>query len=740
MSLSAGTRLGPYEIVAPIGAGGMGEVYRARDTRLNREVAIKISAERFSDRFEREAHSIAALNHPNICTLHDLGPNYLVMEFIDGSPLAGPVPLEVALRYAVQIADALSAAHAKGITHRDLKPANILVTASGIKLLDFGLALLSCSSTTKDDTALLGLTQEGTILGTAAYMSPEQAEAKPVDARSDIFSFGSVLYEMLSGRCAFDGDSTLAIMAAIVRDEPKPLEAPLPVQNIITRCLRKSPADRFQSMTEVKNALLAATSGMSLPGATAFGTLSGQAGSSSAGLTPSIAVLPFANMTADKAQEYFSDGLAEEIINLLAQIPGLKVIARTSAFAFRGKEQDIRGIARTLGVSTVLEGSVRRAGKRIRVTAQLISAEDGSHLLSERYDRELSDVFTMQDEIAGAIAAALQPKLTLRPSPRRQYTPNLAAYDALLLARHHLNKATPESMAQARECLEEAIAIDPGYALPHSALGFYFSSLAIYHMQSADESIPRARTSIKTALEIDPSLPEALASLGLIAAVYDYDWKEAARLFRLALASEAVSPDVRLSAGGYLFQAGRTREAIEQLERAVQADPLNLTCRAILAYCLMVDREADAERELRRVLDLDRSYYLAHHFLDMLQLQRGNIPEALASAERAFALAPWVGWVRGFLAGLLELTGDAVRAESVLRELGNGTAYGAPFGLFCYRFICGEIEQAADWVEKAIVQRDPALLYPLRLPLMEDLRRSSRWPKLARMMNLPDAV
>jgi eukaryotic-like serine/threonine-protein kinase len=571
-------------------------------------------------------------------------------------------------------------------------------------------------------------------------MSPEQAEAKPVDARSDIFSFGLVLYEMLSGHRAFNGDSNLAIMAAIVRDAPEAIEAPPAVQNIVTRCLRKSPADRFQSMTQVKEALMAATSSVSSPGATVSGALSAQAGSSPVERTPSIAVLPFANMGADKEQEYFSDGLAEEIINLLAQVPGLKVIARTSAFAFRGKEQDIRGIAGTLGVSTVLEGSVRRAGNRIRVTAQLISAEDGSHLFSERYDREMADVFAMQDEIAGAIAAALQPKLALQPPPHRQYTPSLAAYDALLRARYHLNKVTPESMAQARECLQEAIALDPGYAMPHNALGFYFSSAAIYHMQPADESMPLARTAIKTALEIDPSLPEALASLGLIAAVYDYDWKEAERLFRMALAREVVSPDVRLSAGSYLFQAGRTSEAIEHLERAVQDDPLNLTCRAILAYCLMVGREADAERELRRVLDLDRSYYLAHHFLDMLQFQRGNLPDALASAERAFSLAPWVGWVRGFLAGLLKRTGDAVRAESVLREMGNGTAYGAPFGLFCYHLICSEIEQAADWVEKAIAQRDPVLLYPLRLPLAKDLRQSSRWPKLAKMMNLPDAV
>ncbi|HTS51453.1 MAG TPA: protein kinase [Bryobacteraceae bacterium] len=716
MTLAAGTRLGPYELLLPMGEGGMGEVWKARDTRLDRIVAIKRLKREHSARFEQEARAIAALNHPHICTLHDIGDDYLVMEYVEGSPPCGPMPPEQAVRLALQIAGALEEAHSKGILHRDLKPANILITSKGAaKLLDFGLAKLAVSSD-------LTQTAAGALMGTPLYMSPEQADGKLADERSEIFSFGAVLYEMLTGKRAFDS------IAAVVRDNPAPPPAPPELQRVVMRCLAKQPSERFQNMTELKKSLeRAGTKPVDRP-------------------QPSIAVLPFANMSRDADDEYFSDGLAEEIINALTEVPGIKVIARTSAFAFKGKNEDIRKIAEALGVTNVLEGSVRRAGTRLRVTAQLIHAADGTHLWSQRYDRELTDVFALQDEISAGIAVALRGRLasisaafrTKAAAQSAVYTPKLEAYDALLRARYHLNKATPESMAQARKALEEAIALDPDYALPHSDLGSLFQASAIYHILPAHESTPLARAAIQKALDIDPSLPEALANLGSIAAVYDYDWNEAERLFKLVLATGAVSPAVRFSAGAYLFHAGRTSEAIEQLERAVQDDPLNLTCRTVLAFCLMVYREADAERELRRVLERDPSFYLAHHFLDMLHVQRGNLPEALAEAEKAFALAPWVGWVRGFLAGLLAITGESTRAESLLSELGDGAAYGAPFGLFCYHFIRGDMEQAADWVEKAILQRDPALLYPLRLPLLNKLRQSSRWPPLAKMMSLPE--
>ena len=358
-SWTSDLRLGPYELVTPIGTGGMGEVWKARDTRLDRFVAVKRLLSPSPPRFEIEARAIASLNHPHICQIYDVGPDYLVLEYVNGRPLQGPLAADAAVRLARQVANALEAAHAKGILHRDLKPSNVLVTEDGTaKLLDFGVAKLV--STDQDATR----TQDGTVVGTAAYMSPEQAQGQPIDVRSEVFSFGAVLYELLAGRRAFEGPSTAAVLSAVLRDEPPPFAAPTALDVIVRRCLHKDPARRFPTMTAVRAAL----------DETAVGRPASD--------QSSIAVLPFANLSADPESEYFGDGLAEEIINLLVQTPGLKVIARTSAFAFKGKQEDIRRIAEILDVAHVLEGSVRKAGNRIRVTAQLISARDGSHLWS----------------------------------------------------------------------------------------------------------------------------------------------------------------------------------------------------------------------------------------------------------------------------------------------------------------------------------------------------------------------
>ena len=397
-------QLGRYELLEPIGSGGMGEVWKARDTRLTRIVAIKTLTRQHDRRFEQEARAVAALNHPYICQVHDVGPGYLVLEYIEGKPLPCPVAPDEALPIAVQIASAVEAAHAKGIIHRDLKPSNILMTRErSIKLLDFGLAKLM-----GDGGEATPLTLQGSLLGTVPYMSPEQAEGKALDERSDIFSFGAVLYEMLSGKRAFRGGTIAETLSAVLHQEPPALKVEPEWERIVRRCLAKQPFDRFQNMSDVRRALEG---------------IQGKA----VVQQPSVAVLPFTIISADKEDAYFGDGLAEEIINAVAHIPGLNVTARTSSFSFRGSDLDIRKVAETLGVRTVLEGSVRRSGNRIRVTAQLINAENGYHLWSERYDREMADVFAIQDEIAQAIASALKVKLSSGAVVVRRHIPSIPA-------------------------------------------------------------------------------------------------------------------------------------------------------------------------------------------------------------------------------------------------------------------------------------------------------------------------
>jgi TolB-like protein/Tfp pilus assembly protein PilF len=731
MPLTTGTRLGPYEVVAPLGAGGMGEVYRAHDSRLGREVAIKVLPAHVAEepdrlrRFEEEARTIAGLNHPHICQIYDIGPGYLVLEYIEGEPLHGPLPTNEVLRLAIQIASALEAAHRRGIIHRDLKPANVLVVRGGestdspdvagsstAKLLDFGLAKLL---TTETDVTR---TTDGVVVGTAAYMSPEQAEGKPLDVRSDIFSFGAVLYEMLSGTRAFGGQTAAQALSAILRDEPPPLTAPSPLERIVLRCLRKAPSERFPTMTELKAAL-----------ERAFEQPNDQ---------PSIAVLPFANLSADKENEYFSDGLAEEIINALTHIPGLKVTARTSAFAFRGKEQDITKIAELLRVRTVLEGSVRRAGNRIRVAAQLINAEDGYHLWSERYDREMADVFAVQDEIAQAIAGALQVKLSPSPDARGRPTPKLPAYEAFLKARHYHRKMTPDALARSRQCFEEAITLDPDFAQAHSELGLNLLIHATENLMPAREAAALMNTEARRALAIDPSLSDAHAALGL-AAVLDYNWASAQTQFELAMACTPVSSQVRYYyATFFLLSLGRLTEAEKEFARAAQEDPLNIFVRGALGWINVVaGRDSVGEAALRQALELEERFWIACLWLTAVYLRRENLADAQASAEKMYALVPAHPFAIGLLAGIMSRVGDTNSADRLLAKLGDGSAYGAPSGHVCYHMVRSEIDLAADWFRQAIAQRDTRA--PGILPrLFGDLLMSSQhWPSLARLMNLP---
>jgi TolB-like protein/tetratricopeptide (TPR) repeat protein len=446
--------------------------------------------------------------------------------------------------------------------------------------------------------------------------------------------------------------------------------------------------------------------------------------------------MPFANMSADKENEFFGDGLAEEVINVLAQAPGMKVAGRTSSFFFRGKDVEFAEIGRRLNVEHILEGSVRKAGNRIRVTAQLIKVSDGFHLWSERYDREMTDIFAIQDEITQAIAGALRIKLSPAAAAPRRYMPNLRAYEEYLKAREQWFRPTPESLVQVKELLEHAIELDPKFALAYSLLGGHYTMQANLGKQPAREVIPLARAAEQEALRLDPSLPEAYALLGVCAGI-DYDWSEAQRQWHLAMAAEPVSRDVRFWYGNhYLLPMGRAAEAVEAEARVLDEDPLNLLYRTLFAVALEhAGRLEDAETELRKVLEVDGNLHVSVATLGAVCAQQGKLEEALALSERAHALAPWANPIVGQLAALLVRAGARSRAEALLEKLTSGAAYGASTGLALFHAMCGELDRAAEWAERAIEERYPRL----SAILGPHLRPTPWWPALAKLMNLPES-
>ncbi len=718
VTLTPGTRLGPYEIESLIGAGSMGAVYKAKDARLNRSVAIKRVTAQRPERFETEARAIAALNHPHVCQIYDIGPDYLVLEYLHGEPLRGPVTAGEARNLAIQMADALRAAHERGILHRDLKPANVMVVRRdgmpNVKLLDFGIARLAEADVDATRTVA------GDPIGTPPYMSPEQAQGQPVDERSDVFSLGAVLYELLFGRRAFPGDSVAQVLSAVLRDHPPPLDARGGLPSIVTRCLAKDPALRYQSMHELKQALEDVTLEGSGPQA-------------------SIAVLPFANLSADRENEYFGDGLAEEIINALVQVDGLKVIARTSAFFFKGKNEDVRQIAQALGVTNVLEGSVRRSGERLRVTAQLIAAADGAHLWSERFDRPMTDVFAMQDEIATVIATALRGKLRGSVATPRSYTPKIDAYESFLKGRAHLVHFTPEAWKRAQAHFEQAIALDSSYAEPHAelALGHFISGM--HGMRPMRDVAAVVRLEVNRALELDPSDQRPRFLLGAVAVAHDYDWPSAAAHFDASMSGTHVPAHARwIYASLYLSALGRFDESANEMARAVEQDPLNATFLGIWsAHLVNAGRFDQAIDVARRSVTLEPHDFVPYHVLGEALWDASRSNEALAAFEHAHALAPWFAITSGRLAAVLRTLGQNARADAVIDAMGPNPR--PLFGMAVYHLLTSNPDAAADCYERMIEERDPFALVYARSPLTRPLREHRHWPRLAGLMRLPDA-
>jgi serine/threonine-protein kinase len=717
-----------YKLTSKLGAGGMGEVYRATDTRLDREVAIKILPAALANdpdrmaRFTREAKVLASLNHPNIATIFGVEEGALVMELIEGDTLVeriakGPIPVEEAVRIAEQIAEALEYAHEHGVIHRDLKPANVKA-ANRVKVLDFGLSKVK--ETVGSDETISGATQAGTILGTPGYMSPEQVACRHVDARSDVFSFGVLLYEMLSGKRAFHEVTPISTMEAVLHKEARPLREIAPhvsvdLDAIVTRCMAKDPSARFASMSPLKQALKELTQ----PAARAPET-------------PSIAVLPFANLSADKENEYFSDGLAEEMLIALSQVEGLRVAARSSSFSFKGKNTEMSEIASKLHVANVLDGSVRRAGNRVRVTVQLVDARNGFQLWSERYDRQMEDIFAVQDEIACAIANQL--KLTLGAGVKPA-TQNLEAYELYLKGRHLCSQRSPSSVRLGMKCFQQALEFDPGSALAWSGLADCYGILRVYGWISHEESQPPARAAVTKAVELAPELWEVNFSR----AIYDFyfvtNWREAGPHFKKALEINPRSSLAQAYYGIFLALDRRPEEALAHVNLACQLDPLSPFVHGLSSLSFVNARQIEsALRFAQQAVELQADYLFGNWAKGLSLCLLGRNEEGVETLEKVVAAsrAPLFVGLLGTAYGRAGRRDDASRLLNELEDRGSRGEFIPAFTILSVHAGLGDIPAIRQSLASVQAESTPAFSLCATSALFLDQLRSD--PEIDRML------
>ncbi len=740
----AGARLGSYEIIAPLGAGGMGEVYRARDTRLKRDVAIKVlpddvasSPERLA-RFEREATTVAGLNHPNIVVLHSIeearGTRFLTMELVDGLSLdhaitPGGLPATRVVELGIGIADALAAAHEQGVIHRDLKPANVMLTKDGrVKVLDFGLAKLMAPDSSGDVTqtaTMAVLSGEGHVVGTVPYMAPEQVRGEAVDARTDLFSLGVVLYELASGRRPFTGATPADLMSSILRDAPEPLaslrgEVPAELERIVGRCLEKGPRERIPSSLEVGNELRRLRRELDR------GPM-GPPVKPAAEKTASIAVLPFVNRSASAEDEYFSDGLTDELLNVLGKIPGIRVTARTSSFYFKGKDATIAEIGRALEVATILEGSVRKAGNRARISVQLVRVADSSHVWSEAYDRTLEDIFAVQDDIAQSVVKNLRatllgdrpdsqagrdatPAATVAPG----HSPDPEAYDFFLRGRHQLNRRDDVSMHRAIEFFSEALARDPSYALAELGMAEAHGLLGFHEFEAPREAFPRARAAALRALDRMPGLGEAHAVLAYVALHHDREWDAAEREFLHAIELAPHHAVTRLWYVNVLLAEGRFDEALEQGRRALELDPLSIINSLVMGWVHFFAGRFDvAYEKMARALELDPNFFLGHQWRGWSLWQMGRLDEAAEHFETAARLAQHPPTVVGYRAIAAAFRGRPDECRELLASLiaMRAERFVSAFLIALGFIVVGDPDAAEPWIVRAADERSPWVGY-----------------------------
>ncbi len=767
MALTPGTRFGSYEIVALLGAGGMGEVYRAHDRRLGRDVALKLIPEAYARdaarlaRLEQEARAVAALNHPNIVILHSIeeseGLRFLTMEYVEGEDLArlvspGGMVLGRLIAIGTAIADALGAAHAKGIVHRDLKPANVMVTRDGrVKVLDFGVAKLLTPPDLESTVAsramqVTPMTGAGGMLGTVPYMSPEQLGADPVDGRSDLFALGILLYELAAGRHPFAGKSLSEVSAAILRDTPPSLTAHRPdlppdLSRIVRRCLEKEPQARYQAAREVVTDLESLRGG---PERIVRGAAISTPFAASA---PSVAVLPFVNLSPDPENEYFADGLSEELLNVLTKIRGLRVASRTSAFSFKGKGMDLPTVAEKLKVATILEGSVRKAGTRVRITAQLIHVATDSHLWSETYDRELDDIFAVQDDIAHSVVKELRaallgevPDTATRADLKaelamaaRGRSANAEAYRLYLEGRFFVDRHSREDLTRGIACLRRALEIAPDYAMAWALLSRAHSLESGWAWVPVTEGYDRARRAAERALALEPDLPEAHVALGGVRMVHDWDWKRAAESIARALELAPGNADVVRAAAILAGVRGRLEEAIMLDRQAVELDPVSVPpLRNLAVHCLAAGRFGEAEEAIHKLLERNPQSNYSHYLLGFVHLARGRAEEALGEFRREPGEAARLqGIALAHHAAGRAAESDAALSE-VIAQWGGDSAYQIA-QVFAFR---GDADQAFAWLDRGYASRDPGLSDMKTDRLLAHLHRDPRWGEFLEKMGL----
>ena len=748
-----GQCIGPYQIATLIGTGGMGEVYSARDTKLNRIVALKVLPDQFalnparSARFTREAQLLATLNHPNIGAIYGLeeshGAQALVLELVEGETLAeqvarGPLPLARALAIARQIADALDAAHKKGIIHRDLKPANVKVTPDGVvKVLDFGLAkAVGDDDSTWDlghsPMAILGKTGDGMILGTAAYMSPEQARGNPVDKRTDIWAFGCVLYELLTGRAAFARETVADTLAAIVERDPEwtalPPATPPTIIRLLRHCLEKEIARRVNDAPNVRLAIDEEPSSNRLPAEHAA----------------SIAVLAFTDMSAARDQAWFCDGVAEEIINALAPLKGLRVAARTSAFSFKGKGDDLRTIGRKLNVTTVLDGSVRRSGDRVRITVQLNDVADGFQLWSERYDRELKDIFDVQDEIAKAIADRLRVTLAGGRDDRLvgQATTNMEAYQLYLKGRGLVDRRGA-NVPIGLDLLRKAVELDPGYSLAWAGVSDALTVMAYSGAAAGAQSKAEAIAAAKRSIELDPTSATGHTALACATLLYENNRAMARQEFERALEFSPNYGMGRMWYALFYFQwaRGEFELGITEARRALDNDPLSAYVMTNLGLCLFTAGQLDeAIQTCRRAVQQDPESFVARWALGHSLALAGRFDDAISTLEAAAEMSGRHSLAITALAGAFGQVGKQAEAHALHRELMDRATRGyvSPTHLALTAEAAGDRDEAMAFARRAWDEREPSfILWARHFPQYRTLQTDPRFVAILREMNEP---